>query len=258
MKSKNIVLLAIIIALTSCKKEIQLDLKEQNSAIVIEGGIANNDSFALLRITGTQDFNVDAAFPTYTGALVMLTDDAGNGEYLKEIQPGIYKGSSIKGIPGRTYSLKVNIKGDEYTAVSTMPGLVEFESLSGNRELFIGKYVFNAYPAFIDPLGEQNYYRFIKYINHKRLPGSDIFSDQYTDGNPNINPITLDLSLIRKGDVLQVEMQTIDKGVYTYFNSMAHTDMGSTAPSNPITNIEGGALGYFSAYTIQRKILIVK
>lgn len=48
-------------------------------------------------------------------------------------------------------------------------------------------------------------------------------------------------------------MQCVDKAVNLYFVSMSQTNGESATPANPVSNIAGGALGYFSAYTKQIK-----
>jgi hypothetical protein len=61
---------------------------------------------------------------------------------------------------------------------------------------------------------------------------------------------------------LTVELQSIDKSVYNYFQtleSISGNAMQQTAsPTNPISNFSNGALGYFSAYTFDRKKVIIK
>jgi hypothetical protein len=52
-------------------------------------------------------------------------------------------------------------------------------------------------------------------------------------------------------------MYCIDKNVYNYFFSLLQVTgnnggFQSASPDNPITNISGGALGYFSAHTVSR------
>jgi hypothetical protein len=47
-------------------------------------------------------------------------------------------------------------------------------------------------------------------------------------------------------------------GVFDYFNSLALMNDGQSAsPANPLSNIQGGALGYFSAHTVQRRTVII-
>jgi hypothetical protein len=58
-----------------------------------------------------------------------------------------------------------------------------------------------------------------------------------------------------------VELWGIDKGVYEYYSTLREILGGagpSTAsPANPTSNISGGAMGYFSAFTVARKWRVV-
>jgi hypothetical protein len=68
--------------------------------------------------------------------------------------------------------------------------------------------------------------------------------------------------VFQKTDTLIVELQSIDKATYDYFTtleSISGNVMEQTAsPANPISNFNNGALGYFSAYSFDRKIVIIK
>jgi hypothetical protein len=87
-------------------------------------------------------------------------------------------------------------------------------------------------------------------------------NDDYTDGR------TSSFSLLRPdpdstlhvNDRVDVEMQCIDKAMYKYWFSVDRSSLGEggTLASNPVTNISGGALGYFSAHTSQTKSILVK
>jgi hypothetical protein len=51
-----------------------------------------------------------------------------------------------------------------------------------------------------------------------------------------------------------------DAAVYTFWYSLSSGATGaneSASPANPVSNISGGAVGYFSAQTIQRKTILV-
>ena len=65
---------------------------------------------------------------------------------------------------------------------------------------------------------------------------------------------------IKSGDRVTIEMQCIDEIVYRYWSTVkaggGDGDGNTAAPANPITNIKGGALGYFSAHTVSRKAVI--
>jgi len=54
-------------------------------------------------------------------------------------------------------------------------------------------------------------------------------------------------------------MQCIDKNVYEYWYSLDQSSTGSSqsaAPGNPVSNMQGGALGYFSANTLQSRSVV--
>ena len=56
-------------------------------------------------------------------------------------------------------------------------------------------------------------------------------------------------------------MQNIDPVVYKYWFSLSQNATGETqsaSPANPVSNIKGGALGYFSAHTISTKSIIAQ
>jgi hypothetical protein len=63
-------------------------------------------------------------------------------------------------------------------------------------------------------------------------------------------------------DFVSVEMQCISSPTYLYYYSLRQISGagagGGTTPSNPPSNIMGGALGLFSAHTVQRKKIQIK
>jgi hypothetical protein len=63
------------------------------------------------------------------------------------------------------------------------------------------------------------------------------------------------------GDTVAVEMHCIDPAMYKYWFSLSQSATGETetaSPANPVTNLSGGTLGYFSAHTVRSKSIIVK
>jgi hypothetical protein len=63
------------------------------------------------------------------------------------------------------------------------------------------------------------------------------------------------------GDSVRIEFQTINLAIYRYWfsiRSAANEIENNSAPANPISNINGGALGYFSTHTKQVKSFVVQ
>ena len=253
------VALLSLFLLTSCEKEIEVDLNSAEPKLVIEGLVAA-DSLATVRLTMSKDFNTNNIFEPVLGAIVSISDDKGNSEVLKINASGIYAAKNLRGVPGHTYNLKVNVEGQEYTASSTMsPHTVKMDSIT---MYYIGLMDY-AFPMvhFKDPSGTKNYYRDLVYINGKRHKlDEDVTDTDNREGFPmsRILPIFKESNNdkedpIKKGDTITVEHQLLDKGAYTFFETLGRI---SSSQTNPTTNIKGGALGYFSAYTCDRQTVI--
>ena len=65
---------------------------------------------------------------------------------------------------------------------------------------------------------------------------------------------------IRRGDELTIELQSVDEAIYRFWYTMKSGggagNSNTAAPANPLTNLQGGALGYFSAHAIDRRKVI--
>jgi ribosomal protein S1 len=118
-----------------------------------------------------------------------------------------------------------------------------------------------------DPVGRGNAYRYIQYVNEVKEKTIFVRDDDLTDGRTIERVLFFfyddedeDKKKLKKGDVVKVEMLGIDYPIYKYWYSLAQSSTGenqSATPGNPVTNMKGGALGYFSAHTIQSKTVTV-
>jgi hypothetical protein len=114
-----------------------------------------------------------------------------------------------------------------------------------------------------DPADKENYYR-IKYtVNGKPMDDSEeisLYSDKLFDGK--VVGLGQRSVVFSEEDTLMVELQAIDKATYDYFTTLESISGNvleqSASPANPISNFNNGALGYFSAYSFDRKMQIIK
>ncbi|AEI52204.1 DUF4249 domain-containing protein [Runella slithyformis] len=265
MKIRQIISAILIGGLFSCEKEITLDLNTANKKFVIEGEITPNEK-ATVRIIKTVDFTQPNNFPSVRGANVRLSDGSGNTEQLVETGAGVYQSQKIVGAEGKTYSLTVIIEGSTFTAQTTMPTNIKLTGIKVQKSSFSppgstsDSYII--YPQFIDPAAFGNSYRFIQTRNGERDKSIIVANDNIGNGLPNSRPIlSADFEIVL-GDNVTLEMHCIDKPIYDYFFSLnsvqGNGPGGGTVPANPVTNIKGGALGYFSAHTLQRMSIEVK
>ncbi|HET7732397.1 MAG TPA: DUF4249 domain-containing protein [Paludibacter sp.] len=253
---------------SACTEDIKLDLNSSNPQVVIEGSVPV-DGKARISITKSINFDTNNSFPTVSNAIVTLTDNIGNSEILTENAAGIYTSNSMVGIVGRTYSLSIKTDDKTITSACKIPDPVRFDSLAVKvAENFRGGpfggneagTLYTVTAMYKDPASVANYYRFIEYINGKSTGNIYAYEDRFTNGKTAERNLLNFNRYLTKGDTITVEMQGIDRSVYEYFNSFGNLGMGpsSSTPANPYTNLNGAVLGYFSAYTTERKSFIIK
>ena len=256
-------LLMAIVAL-SCKKVINLDLGNDSGKLVIEANITDNPGVQTVTLSRNVPFTSTNTYPPVSGATVTIFDSTANRYFnMTEGPAGTYSVSKGVGVYGHTYLLTVNTGGQIYTARSVMPQYVAMDSVVTSNNILDktdNKRMMTVF--FNDPAGVKNQYRFVMWVNGKQVNVIFAFDDQFIDGKH----VTLDLQQnetdIFPGDTVKVEMQNIDRPVYTYWFTLeqqqGNNPGGAVAPSNPPTNITPATLGYFSAHTTQSITIVAK
>jgi len=254
--------LLFILVAGSCNKVIDLKLGDQTGKLVIEGKINNTQhSIQTIKISRNVPFSSSNVYPPVTGASVTISDGFGSLQFL-EGPDGTYSASRVFGSPGRTYTMTVLTDGKTYTASSTMPPHVAFDSITVSTSVFkSSKNRREISVHFRDPVGVPNQYNFIMYVNSVQVRNIFAYNDDFTDGrNVDIDLVEDDID-VYPGDIVTIEMQCIDKNMYTYWSTLMQQNNnfgGGVTPANPPTNITPATLGYFSAYTSQTKTVRVK
>jgi hypothetical protein len=269
-----------VIALSSCEKVIDIDLNESDNKLIIEGKI-NNDGECSVKLSQVKNYNQDNEFPGVTDAIVVINDDQGNLDTLEQGIPGMYYSDEIIGTPGATYSLYVSWNNQVYTSVCRMPELVQIDSLTIRKEVFFVDTTTIAIVHFNDPGAVNNYYRYLYTINTTLNKDYNVESDRFYNGlsvetripifnggpnggpggggpggpgNPGPGPLN--------PDTLRLEMWGIDQSMELYYRTLSTTIQAASgqqaAPANPESNIIGGALGYFSAYSISKASIVIE
>lgn len=257
-----VALLLIICTLSACKKVINVNLNDAAPQLVIQGNITNNPGITTVTISRTINYALNNVFPSVSGAVVKIIDSTNGTSFtLNEATAGTYQTSSLQGIQGHTYLLNVQVNGGTYKASSTMATQVKLDSVTFQVNSGFGQTLINPMPNFQDPANINNYYKFVQTINSKITKKIFVFDDRLSDGKYIVRQIFNDSAYIQPKDTVTLEMQCLDKNVYEYFKQLSGLDPTNgqpTSPANPISNITGGSLGYFSAHTSQKKQAIVK
>lgn len=260
-------LIAISFVMSSCEKVIDVKLNTSANQLVIEGNITNQLGQQTIKINQSVPYTESNTYPPVKGAVVNVTDDNGSSWVFAESSPGSYTFGPLKGEPGRTYTLKVNISNSLYTASSTMPDSVVIESLDVKVFAFGSEKQKQTQVHYKDPAGVANQYRFVLNVNGNLSKRVYAENDRFTDGNDVPSVLFYagkndDDNELKTGDHVGVEMQCIDKNVFTYWNTLSQQTQngpgGGVTPGNPPSNISGNVLGYFSAHTVSKKQMVVK
>ncbi|HEY8404372.1 MAG TPA: DUF4249 domain-containing protein [Flavobacteriales bacterium] len=249
----------------SCQDVIDVDLNDADPKYVIEGHIYEGVDSIMVRVTQTASFFDGGLPPVVDDATVIITMPSGEEVLLQSIGNGYYKATNQVIVDDADYALRVLVNDEEFTAVTRMPKHIELDSLEqvANPQLFGSDPTYAVYVRYQDPVGPQ-YYKYVVTYNDTLLIDSDeiiVVDPGALDGQEIYMPIYY-LSC-EVGDVVEVELQCIDKGVYQFFDTMKDIAGGSAGspfsatPANPITNIRGGALGVFGAYTSSKKSITI-
>ncbi len=262
-KIKYQVLLAAImlICATSCQKVIELKLDNAQPQLVIEGIVTNQLINQTVKISQSVPFDNSNVFPPVSGAVVTIADNHGNTYNLTESSTaGTYTSIKFQGHTGYTYTLTVQLNGKTYTAASIMPGQVRFDDLTYKDSFFdSAKKIMTVH--YLDPVNVANQYHFLLFINNVQAKTVLVNDDSFSNGKYVDYDLYQDKSDIRVGDNVMVEAQCVDRNVFLYWFSLSQQQDNGNAgptPSNPPSNLSNGALGYFSAHTVQRLSVTIR
>lgn len=277
MKKILLILILILVALTSCEKVIDIDLNLADPTLVIEGKVMK-DSLAQVLIQETTSYFTPDTLPCVCDAIVIIQEDDARPDTLDYSGNGLYKSTSMKGKSDANYHLTVIHDSQTYTASSYLPPEPNIYQLTSISMLAFGGFgdslmtppgggmgSSDSIPWLIftdlydDPLVE-NYYLF-KYI----LNGEDVTIAYRTSDDEGAENDTLKymggFSRFFLGDTVTVKAYAVDRGVYIYFDTLndvfSSNPIMSSTPYNPHSNISNGALGVFSAMSVNSKTTII-
>lgn len=249
---------------SSCEKVIEFDLADSKSIIVIEATMTNNREPFTVLVSKTSPYFGTTSSELVSGAKVSIRAENGKVKYFKETSPGVYKLEKTLALANYWYIVDVEYDGITYSARSFLNELVPIADFT--LSYFDGFGIFDSgykVNCFIrDPAGVENYYRMKIYVNGKLVTDEgeiNLYSDKLFDGK--LIGLVQHSAVFKATDTIIVELQAIDKATYDYFSTLESISgiemIQSASPSNPISNFSNGALGYFSAYSSDRKPIVV-
>ena len=227
---------------------------------VVEATLTQENAVVIL--SKTMSYLNPSHVPYISGATVTISYNE-NSYTLTEDSVGFY---SIKhNFPIETkYILSVVIDSDSITAESYMPKPILWDSVTVDYSEFSNWYtpedslakLYDLFAYITDPKGTHNYYKLRYYVNDT-LSSSNVTCDDLFDGQ-QIRIATY-VDEFKETDTAKLYLESIDKGAYDFYNTLASSNSSSglfSAPDNPKSNLIGGALGRFYAYSVDPVLIV--
>jgi hypothetical protein len=265
---KTLALLSISsLLLCSCREVITLDLDSCAPKLVVEGSISNAPGPYTIHLSRTTNYFTPNKNNPEQGAHVVLSDNTGYTETLQETLPGTYVSGHLQGQRGLAYTLLVTAQNQQYTSVSTLPDSTHIDSL---REVELPTLYDNPTGSsstvlcwFKGKPGIGNYFGFCIYLN-RRLIRDIVRNPLVSDisGGGTIQHSILTDEGFKTGDTVRIELYTLNKASYEFYNALQHlfntASPLSTPPANPPSTISNGALGHFGAFAVTSQTLVLR
>ena len=303
----RIILFSILLGclLIACTKEVQIDIPGYEEQLVVDGRIETN-GFPILLLSTSQNVYTTTSLATYLNSIVTdATVSVNNGNITLQLQLflladlplesqkrvaemlslelnqiaflpiQVYSTTdeSLLGEVGKTYQLKINQKGKEYTAETTLLPPVALDNVYWKPEIDNPQFGV-CWAKLSDPANQYNAYKWeVKLITSLpngspkdklfRSRGNPFFQDKFFDG------LTFEFDTkypekdttypsgfkhnYRLGDSLVIKLSRLDGPVFNFFDKkIAQMQTSSNPFSTPVnipTNVSGGALGIWAGYS---------
>lgn len=269
--------------IVSCDTAFDLNIDQAPTKVVIEGLVTNESKRHFVKVTTTKEYGKPGASPVVDNATVSVVDNQGN-EYSfvhndtgESNLDGYYFSTAFAGIIGNTYTMTVEVDGNTYTGSDVLLRVTAVDSLSIEVDEDLRDIDPEDLPVDIDPdefyevfffakepQDTKDYYLFKFYKNGKILKDfeSDIYFAEDTFVGEDIHDLAT-AGYFALEDTATVEFYSLTREGFVYYTDMFNVlnndgGMFGAVPSNPRTNLMGGALGYFQTSAVSRLSIIVK
>jgi hypothetical protein len=267
---KYIFLIISIIALAGCQDVIDVDLNEAEERLVIEAAMIKlkgaSGTNQRIRLTKTRGFFEDS-LTIVDDAEVTVTGQGGEVFTFEHDSAGYYYTNQFQTNLLENYYLKVEVDGEIYTAEETFMPVVPIDSVSQRSNAGFSGEDIELKAFYKDPAGEENYYLFTFFVNFVDFPTTEIYDDEFTDGN-TIFALYQEEELMPGDDVIITNFG-LSRQFYEYMNVLLSQvgSIGGPFQTQPAvvrgniineTNPDNFPYGYFSLtesdqfiYTVQ-------
>jgi hypothetical protein len=266
-----------------CEKPIEIDIPQSESKLVVEGWIEQGKGAKILLSMSAPFFaTIDSStLRQYAVTRAKVTLTSGNNSEILTLKPNdvyfppyYYFSTDIKGELNNEYTIEIRNNGYIYTAKTTIPDLVEPDSVwfeKSDEIDTLGQIIVRV----TDNPNQSNYYRTLtkRIGKDKRFVPTfvSVFSDESFNGTTLEIPLTrgnsslLDIENTRYfqvGDTIILRFCSIDKQHYDFWNSIQGQDITSANPftvnNADVSSNIGGGLGIWGGYAVSYDTVIAK
>ncbi len=223
------VIVASVLAFSSCQDVVEVDLPNESTRLVIDGDITDQTR-AKVFLSTTAPYYKNGTVPPVSNAIVTLYENGSPIDILTEVDtiPGLYLSSMI-GTMGRSYQLVIDIPvgeagltGGTYQTLSErinrVPPIDSIYTLYDEGSIFFDEGYY-AYFQTTEPLGKGDYYRWKSYLNNgfQNDPFDlSVAEDRIVDGNTFDKFQILD-EPVGVGDTIRIEQLSITKNAFDFY-----------------------------------------
>lgn len=284
---------SLLILLSGCEKNINLELNQVEPKIVVEATIENGEAPVVVLTKSVAYFSkITPAQLTNNfvhGADIQISNGI-KTHTLKEYTVPLFNGytfsyysidstnlsTAFLGQLQTAYTLTIATEGNTYTSKTTIPSYHKVLDSIWYKPILTdtsGKQVL-VYVRAKDTPGYGDYVRYWTKRNREAfLPGfTSVYDDLVIDGTTynlavepgvdrNAGDNGYNVRSFKKGDTVTLKLSGIDKATYDFWRTMEYTyaSIGNpfSSPTKVLSNISGDALGYFGGYASQYRTIII-
>lgn len=285
MKTRCGLFIVFMAILLSCDPEPVLETVTYTPKLVIDGWIEQGD-FPRVILTNSSSYYDDIDSATIrnlvaTRAKVTVSD--GTMEEILTLKknedyfpPYVYTGTQLKGEVGKVYTLTVELKGERYTASTTIPEPAALDQLWFEKvpEKDSLGYI---YGKFTDNADEENHYRIFTLRQGKDQRFIPVYlsaiGDQFFNGKsftfsllrgPETFTNVADDLFYAQGDTVRIKFCTMDKANFDFWRTLERElyvlgNPFSSSGNEIISNIDNKkALGVWGGYGVSYYRIVAK
>ncbi|RBL89210.1 DUF4249 domain-containing protein [Chitinophaga flava] len=293
MRNPLMIIVAAVVCLLACEKDISVNLQQQEEMLVVEGKFESN-RYPQVILTHSLGYfsHIDPAIllASFVHKAVVTVSDStrtmtlreavvnvqGLGNIFAYIPDTSIPFAAFKGKPGNKYTLRINADNKSYESVTTIPQTgFQVDSIWWKLVRVDDSIRARLYARITDPPELGNYARYFTRRNSDPFLSSlnSTLDDQVVNGTTfeilvdagierNKRNINLDTaSLFNKGDTVTFKFCNIDKATFSFWRAI---DFAYNSNGNPFSSpikVQGnvpGALGYWGGYQVTYRRIIVK